>query len=297
MKTLKQTLILITSMGLIFSCTNEKIENQEFVSVDYQQLSLDVDEHLKSFAPYFETQESLISTYERLKVESQSEKSSDDLLITINVDISSESVEYTIEDLADIYSDEQKIFLVVYFNEVANIKGSELTYVISKHKLKLENASFNNEEYDQIFSILDTAEKTVVLVEDMLSTSINSKSDNSLSAKDNCFWECMAGEGRNIARGIAGGAITGGITGAYIGGTGWTVVLPGIGSATGAVGGAVFGAAGGAISGGIITTFFSAADCATQCGGSSSGGGGGCARVSEPIGNTGNSMIFQVCPE
>ena len=32
-------------------------------------------------------------------------------------------------------------------------------------------------------------------------------------------------------------------------------------------------------------------------GGSSLGGGGGCARVSEPIGNTGNSMIFQVCPE
>ena len=78
MKTLKQTLILLTSMGLIFSCTNEKIENQKLESVDYQQLSLDVDEHLKSFMPYFETQESLISTYERLKVKPQSEKSSDD---------------------------------------------------------------------------------------------------------------------------------------------------------------------------------------------------------------------------
>jgi len=278
-------------MGLIFSCTNEKIENQELVSVDYRQLSLDVDEHLKSFTPYFETQESLISTYERFKVEPKIEKSSDETLITINVDISSDSVEYTIEDLADIYSDEQKIFLVEYFNEAANVKGSELTYVISKHKSKLENTSFDNEEYDQIFSILDTAEKTVVLIEDMLSTSINSKNDNSLSAKDNCFWECMAGEGRNIARGIAGGAIGGAIWGGSTGAAGGTVVLPG------AVGGAVFGAASGAVSGAIGATLWSAADCAVQCGGSSGGGGGGCTRVSEPIGNTGNSMIFQVCPE
>lgn len=297
MKNLKQTLILLTSMGLIFSCTNEKIENQELVSVDYQQLSLDVDEHLKSFTPYFETQESLISTYERFKVEPKIEKSSDETLITINVDISSDSVEYTIEDLADIYSDEQKIFLVDYFNEAANVKGSELTYVISKHKSKLESTAFNDEEFDQIFSILDTAEKTVDLIEDMLSKSINSKNDNSLSAKDNCFWECIAGEGRNIARGIAGGAITGGITGGIAGGTAGTVVFPILGTATGAVAGGVFGAAEGAIYGAVGAAFFSAADCATQCGSSSSGGGGGCARVSESIGNTGNSMIFQVCPE
>tara|TARA_B110000908_G_C10155942_1_gene403638 strand:+ start:203 stop:1072 length:870 start_codon:yes stop_codon:yes gene_type:complete len=279
MKNLKQTLILLTSIGLIFSCTNEKTENQEFVGIDYQQLSLDVDEHLKSFTPYFETQESLISTYGRFKVEPQSEKSSDDLLITINVDISSDRVEYTIEDLADIYNNEQKVFLLTYFNEAANVKGSELIYVISKHKLKLKSTSFNNEEYDQIFSILDTAEKTVILIEEMLSSSISSKTNDSLSAKGNCFLECMAGKGRNIGRAIAGGAITGGVTGAYIGGTGGTVLLPGIGTATGAVGGAVFGAAGGAISSGIITTFFLAADCAIQCGGSGSASGGGCAKT------------------
>ncbi|MGC6403443.1 MAG: glycine zipper family protein [Flavobacteriaceae bacterium] len=267
MKTLIQIVFILFSIGLIFSCTHESEENQEVEQIDYQQLAVNVDKHLNSFIPYFQSQESLISTFQEFKKNTQERKSSHKSLMTIHLDLSSERVEYDKDNLAEIYSDKQKEFLLAYFYEIANAKGSELLSIISFHKDALENSSFAKEEYQQLFSVLDTAEKTVSFIEDMLSTSISSKTYSSLTTKGNCFWECMAGQGRNIGRGIAGGAITGGTTGAIAGGAVGTVVFPILGTATGAVAGGVFGAAEGAIYGAIGTAFFSAADCATQCGG------------------------------
>ena len=88
----------------------------------------------------------MISTYGRFKVEPQSEKSSDDLLITINVDISSDRVEYTIEDLADIYNNEQKVFLLTYFKKYEIYTSQPYWNAFPRSPQVLE-LTFNNEEY------------------------------------------------------------------------------------------------------------------------------------------------------
>ncbi|PIB25414.1 hypothetical protein BFP77_00935 [Maribacter sp. 4U21] len=103
---------------------------------------------------------------------------------------------------------------------------------------------------------------------------------------------------------MVGGAVAGTGVGAIIGAGGGTIVFPILGTATGAVAGAVSGGAEGAIYGATTAAMFAAADCGILCGQtdvSGSGGSwrltsaGGCTRVEEPIGNTGNIMVFQVC--
>lgn len=262
MKTLKQITVVVFLLGLIFSCTNETIEENDLHQVNYDELNLKMNEHINSYASYFESRETVLETLKRFS--NNAKKSSQEPIMTIYLDLTSEKVEYTEEDLADIYTAAQKTFLLAYFNEVANTKGNDLLDIIAKHKLSLENTSFTAEEYEHILFLLESHEKTINLIDEKLSIDLSFSKNISIQGKD-CFLNCIAGEGRNIGRGIAGGAITGGVTGAYIGATGGTVVLPGIGTATGAVGGGAFGAAGGAISGGIIAAFFSVADCLVQC--------------------------------
>ena len=208
MKNLKQYLIIVFSLILAFSCTNEKIEKSELQQINYDELNLKVDEYLSSFEAHFKSEKTLLNAFESFSV---AEKSSDEPSMTIYLDLTSEKVKYHKHDLSNTYSDAQKTFLVAYFNEVANAKGDELLSIISKNKMTLENASLTKEEYRQILFILETAKKTVMSVKNILSISVGSKTNDILSSKDSCFWNCMAGQGRNFGRGIAGGAIGGAI--------------------------------------------------------------------------------------
>ena len=278
MKNLKQYLTIVFSLILAFSCTNETIEKSELQQINYDELNLKVDEYLSSFEAHFKSEKTLLNAFESLH--NETEKSSEVPLMTINIDISSDRVEYTSEDLADIYSIEQKVFLLKYFNEAANIRGSELREVILKHKSKLESIVLSKEEYNQIFSILDTAEKTVIYIEEMVASTQSSKNYYSLSEKSNCFWDCMAGKGSTIGRGMVEGIVVGTISGGIKGAAGGTIILPGIGSATGGVGGAVLGAAGGAVIGAIGGTFWASADCAIQCGREKTTASRGCVNIS-----------------
>ena len=265
MKTLKQITVVVFLQGLIFSCTNETIEKNDLQLVNYDELNLKIDEHVNSYASYFESRETVLETLEQFL--NNAKKSSREPVMTIYLDLTSEKVEYTKEDLADIYSNAQKVFLLAYFNEVANAKGSDLLDIIAKHKLALKNTALSNEEYEHIAFLLESSEKTITLIEESLFEASATGKGNNVSSKRDCFWNCMASEGSNIGRGIAGGAITGGIAGTIAGGTAGTVAFPLLGTATGAVAGGVFGAAEGAIYGMVGAAFFSTADCLTRCAG------------------------------
>ncbi len=264
MKNIKNKLIPLLLVGLMFSCTNETIEKNDLQQVNYAKLNLKMNEHINSYASYFESRKTVLETLERFS--NNVKKSSQEPIMTIYVDLTSEKVEYTEEDLANIYTDAQKTFLLAYFNEVGNAKGSDLLDIIAKHKLTLENTSFTTEEYGHILFLLDSHEKTINLINEKLSIDMSSSKNISIQRKD-CFLNCISGEGRNIARGMVGGAIGGAIWGGTTGAAGGTIVLPGIGTATGAVGGTVFGAAGGAVSGAFGAALWSTADCLARCAG------------------------------
>ena len=262
MKTLNQITGVVFLLGLIFSCTNEAFEKKDLDQVNYDELNLKLNEHIDSYTSYFESRDTILETLERFS--NNAKKSTQEPITTIYVDLTSEKVEYTKDALADVYTDAQKIFLLAYFNEVANAKGSDLVNIIAKHKLALEGTFLTAEEYEHVLFIVKAHEETINIIVEKLSILMNPKKDISPQGKD-CFLNCISGEGRNIARGMVGGAIGGAIWGGTTGAAGGTVVLPGIGTATGAVGGAVFGAASGAASGAFMTALWSTADCLIRC--------------------------------
>ncbi len=297
MKHCKRALSFILFFGLILSCSNSNIEHFEAQEnqLNYPQLTANLDKRIDAFMPYFQNQEAMFSALVPSEYGNSSKGSNAYNVVTIRIDTAIE-VKYHKSDISDIYNDKQKNFLLDYFNEAANAEGSELLDIISSYKKALDSNSFSEEEYQQVFFILDSAEKTVISIEQALRESATSKKDNGITSKNNCFWDCMAGKGKEISRGMVGGAISGAVVGGVLGAGGGTVVFPILGTATGAVAGAVFGGAEGAMYGATTAALWATTDCAIKCGQTGGlGGAGGCSRVTEPIGNTGNSMIFQVC--
>ena len=258
-----QKLSLLLSFSFLLSCSTETFERNELEQINYNELNLKVDEYLNQYAPYFENQATIMKTYERFS--SNAQKSSREPIMTIYVDLTSEKVEYTKDDLADIYTDAQKTFLLAYFNEVANAKGSDLLDIIAKHKLFLENTVLTNEEYEHILFLLESSEKTITLIEESLFGTSTTRKGNNISNKRDCFWNCMAGEGSNISRGMVTGLIGGAIWGANVGGGGGAVALPFVGAVPGAVAGTILGAAGGAVTGAFGAALWSTADCLIRC--------------------------------
>ena len=239
MKTLKQMTVVVFLLGLIFSCTNETIEKNDLQKVNYAELNLKMNEYINSYASYYESRETVLETLERFS--NNAKKSSQEPIMTIYVDLTSEKVEYTKEDLADIYTNAQKTFLLAYFNEVANAKGSDLLDIIAKQKLVLENTPFTAEEYQHILFLLETGEKTITSIEENLfGTSTTGKGNNILNRRD-CFWNCMAGAGSSISRSMVEGLIAGGIHGGRVGAVTGTFTLPGLGTVAGGVNGAILG--------------------------------------------------------
>lgn len=191
MKMFIQKLSLLLSFSFLLSCSTETFERNEVEQINYNELNLKVDEYLNQYAPYFENQATIMKTYERFS--SNAQKSSREPIMTIYVDLTSEKVEYTKDDLADIYTDAQKTFLLAYFNEVANVKGSDLLDIIAKHKLFLENTVLTNEEYEHILFLLESSEKTITLIEESLFGTSTTGKGNNISNKRDCFRNCMAG--------------------------------------------------------------------------------------------------------
>ncbi len=252
--------IIITFFSIILlnSCENDVVKTNNSENIT----SIEIEELANYFSEYFESKESMANAFEKSNT-LRSRTNNESSLGTIYVNISADKVHYTKEDLADTYSDKQKDFLLLYFNKVGNITNGELLTEITYFKDLLEKQSFEEEAYNQIYSILDVAEQTVITINEMLPKEEDTEKNYEGKTDDwGDFLACIGGQGSSIARGLVEGAIFGGIAGAYAGGAGGTVVLPGIGTATGAVGGAVFGAAGGAVIGAFGATLWAASDCA-----------------------------------
>jgi hypothetical protein len=264
MEKLKSTIYVILMLLMITACTSEndslKIESQQ---IDYEKLNLGLKENIISFSKMIEYDESLSKDIDKfleigdetifLRKQSTLEKSSTE-----------EKITYNKEDLSEVYSENQKEFLVSFYNELANSEDGFILDIVINYKNSLNDQNFSSEEYNQIYTQLITSEQSILVLDGITKEDMNYERKSSFSSKSygDGFWACMRKKaGRAIGEGLAQGAIVGAISGAYYGVTGSSVVLPGIGTATGAVGGAVFGAASGAVVGAVGGALWTARGC------------------------------------
>lgn len=295
MKNLKSIFYVALILLIVTACTSDneslKIESEQ---VDYKKVSDDVNQYVLSFKSDFATKESIAQNFQFTSANKSLE--SDGKIITINLELDKDIINFDENNLGNYFSETQKDFLENYLNEVGNSYDYELLQIIQKYKTLLSDANFNKEEFDQLMFVLNTAEKTTESVTSFLDkSSYTGKSSDNLVGKSDPFWDCMKkNAGKSIGRGLAFGFITGFTAGAIAGATGGTVVVPVVGTVVGGVGvGVVTGAVNG-VRGAIGGALWAAADCSRFIGGS--GGGGGCGRVVEkPYGNDAPGMVFQVC--
>lgn len=256
MKNFKIIITLLFSAFLFSNCEVDGIEpnNNNFKSEEF-------DELINLSSKYYENKKNMIIAFENFVIdENKKNKSSNIELdkIIINVNFSDDEVLYKKEDLPNFYSKKQKDFLLNYFNKIANVNDDELLEEIYFYKKLLTTKSFEDQEYRQIYPILDVAEKIVI------SSTSKLLKENNLSKRRggvDYFLSCMKGKGNSIGRGLVEGAVTGLISGSTYGAAGGTVALPGVGSVTGAVAGGIFGMAGGAVTGAIGATAWATMDC------------------------------------
>ncbi len=158
-------------------------------------------------------------------------------------------------DLSDSFSENQKTFLISFYNDLANPDRS-LNEIILHYNSLLISSDLSKNEKGQILVQLTIAESTLKVIDQLLMNfEFSDPNDgNACDAYQNCINENL---GRNVSQGMVWGAVTGGIAGA----AGGTVVLPGIGTTTGAVGGTVFGAAQGATVGALGGAVWTSLNC------------------------------------
>lgn len=266
MKNLKPIIYLSLLLLMISSCTSDndnlKTEPQQ---IDYEKLNLSLKENLISFNKMVEYDESLSNDIDEfIETGNESIFYNKDNKYKLSRKGSEDKVLYKKEDLSSIYSENQKEFLVSFYNELANSEDGYILDIVVNYKELLSQKSFSSEEYNQINIILVSSEQSILVLEGIIAEDENSQQKSSFSSKSSGdgFWDCIRKKaGRAIGEGLAQGAIFGAISGAYYGATGGTIVLPGIGSATGAVGGAVFGAAGGAVLGSVGGALWTVRNC------------------------------------
>lgn len=266
MKNLKSIIYLSLLLLMISSCTSDndnlKTEPQQ---IDYEKLNLSLKENLISFNKMAEYDESLSNDIDEfIETGNESIFYRKDNGYKLSRKSLEEKVLYKKEDLSNFYSEGQKIFLINFYNELANSLDGNILDTVIAHKKLLSEQNFTSEEYNQINLILLSSEQSILILDNIIAGDKNSQEKSSFSAKssDCGFWCCMRkNAGKAIGRGIVGGAIMGGISGGIAGAAGGTVVLPLVGTATGAVGGAVFGATLGAVRGAAIGAIWTAVDC------------------------------------
>ena len=283
-KNLKVIITLFLGITLLNSCENDSVISNESVELN----SIQIKELTNSFSEHFESRETLTTAFENGRINQLQQKSKNEQQdgMAIFVDITSDQVHYSDSDLPDFYTNKQKEFLLAYFNKVANVTNGELLTEIAYYKNLLNNQSFTEDEYKQIYTVLDVGEQTVITINEMLPKATNANKNYSARSGDwEGFLECMGEQGKFIARGMVEGAIVGLISGSLWGAAGGTILLPGVGTATGAVGGGIFGMAKGAVVGTIGATLWAAADCAHHLGDNEGEGGGTCTSL-----NGGNTV-------
>lgn len=258
LKTISILVLTLVSTILFMSCENENLEinEEKYAKIDITKLA-------QNFSKDFKSKESILSAFKREKANKFLNKSEKEKPFIININTRDKEVKYTKEDLPNFYSNKQKVFLLKYFNRIANVTNGELLTEITYYKSLLIDESFSESEYNQIFPILDVNEQTVLAINKILKR--KEKLEKSSSQVPDGWWEylkCLANGGSTIARGLVEGAITGLVGGAILGASGGTAVLPGIGTATGTVGGAIFGMAGGSVVGAFGGALWVAIDCA-----------------------------------
>ena len=107
---------------------------------------------------------------------------------------------------------------------------------------EVDNLNASLKEKEELKYQIITFEKIIrdseVVIEQILNRGIAQRS--------NCdaYFRCIEKNlGRQVSQAMVGGALIGALNGGLIGAAGGTVILPFVGTATGAVGGAVFGGA------------------------------------------------------
>lgn len=156
-------------------------------------------------------------------------------------------------NLAPHYNVNEANFMLLFYQDLANSYDSDIDDLIKSKRKTLNEKSFSaafKQEVNLIFDVIDE-------VSDKVYSITNKTTKNTSYSKSNGFWNCMAGQGKNIGRGIAGEALGGAYTGAKAGLIAGSFTVPGLGTATGVIGGAVFGAAAGALT-------WAAADCLSE---------------------------------
>ena len=160
------------------------------------------------------------------------------------------------------YSDKERGFMLLFYNELANCYDDKILDLISKKRLEINSKNFSDDfktEVDFLFYTFEGVAKEVFKIrKEIGGTSLQSKSAG-LGLKE-CL-EKNGASGKAIGRNLVFGAVTGAVAGGYAGATAGTFTVPILGTAVGAVGGAVFGAASGSVSAVVGGLFWPAIDC------------------------------------
>jgi hypothetical protein len=235
------------------SCNNDALKTEnEVVNIDYESLKLNTQKKISSISAKFDDEakiRNMVSKYVDVRKVDLSSKKTFNSDFTFHV------------SLPVHYSDKEKIFMLEFYNELANCYDGKILDLISKKRLEINSKNFSNDfknEVDFLFYTFEEVTNEVFQVRKVgAETYLQKKSTNGLK-------ECLeknGASGKDIGRNLVLGAVTGGVSGAYVGGTAGTFTIPGFGTAVGAVGGAVFGAAAGAVSSVVGGLVWPAIDC------------------------------------
>lgn len=241
---------MILFVIISFSCSNnDSVKHESINSIDYSALNRSIDNQ--------------ISTLSMITVNSSNEDKflqyfkTQPIVANSNKSVSKEKIIKI--KLAPHYNKKENDFMINFYQDLANSYDNQIIEILNSKRVLLNKSNFSTNFKNEANFILNTVEKTVNKIVNILNNPQPNKTGKSAD-----FGDCMAKQGKNIGRSIATGALVGAVSGAIIGASGGTIVLPGIGSAAGAIGGAVFGAARGAVGGGLTTLTWAFIDCVTE---------------------------------
>ena len=255
---MKKMFFVIVMMIVAFvvntSCSNDALKTEnEVKNVDYSSLKLNTQKTISLISARFDDETKLrnmVTRYVGVRKVDLSRKKVYDNGFTLPV------------SLPIHYSDKERSFMLSFYNELANCYDDKILDLISKKRLEINSKNFSDDfknEVDFLFYTFEGVAKEVFKVRNEIGgTSLQSKPKPTTGSG---FKECMGRQGRDVGRAIVIWVIGGGVVGFKAGAAGGTVVLPGIGTITGAIGGAVFGATSGAIGSVASTLVVAAIDC------------------------------------
>lgn len=253
------TLILLTGCSKEIDNTSENSKEK----IDYSKIAAKIKAESESFSDFLKMGDN--SYYNEIIDNMKYAKNNSSQFHNATVDsleVYFEKTKYTNDDISNVFSNKQKVFLVSLYNEISNPTDSfDINNIIVKYKDNLESSDFTKDEYGQLLVQMTILESSIYVVNQIIEE-IDKESTTSrgpCSSFNNCFTSSV---GRNVGQGMVWGAAVGGIAGGITGAAGGTVVLPVAGTATGAVGGAVFGAADGAWKGALGGVLWTAGGCA-----------------------------------